>query len=544
MSSYTDSDLSSAVEDVRQGTPLRSASKQYGIPKSTIYGRLNGASPRTEQYQDLQKLSPELEDRLVKWILNQESLGFAPTHHQVRVLAASLIQDPGDRTPLGKKWIGYFLKRHPELQTKLGRRTEWARINAATPANINAFFQLYHTMSWIPPARRYNADEGGLMEGEGTNGLVIGSSECKGRRLVPIKASTSRTWTSIIECVSATGVLLEPTIIFKGATIQDQWFRDSFARSHPTWHTTVSENGWTSNDIAVEWLERVFLPQTDTGDPSDTRLLVLDGHGSHTTDEFITTCFLNNVHLLFLPAHTSHVLQPLDLGCFSSLKAKYRTLVSEFIRRTDGCQLGKRNFLEFYTEARKVGLRKDNILSGWRSTGLWPENRRKPLSSPWVLVPQPAYPAKSSPSIFDDHPTTPKKGRDVKQLLAHKGTSPGSRLIIRKIGKALDIYQAEQIIRDQEVAALKARIEELAPRKRRKVQVNPNERFVTLAEVLSQRGSTTLTNQDIKDEIVVAAEEEEVEIEEEEEDLPSPRRFTRLRSHRYMDLSSDEESSF
>ena len=78
--------------------------------------------------------------------------------------------------------------------------------------------------------------------------------------------------------------------------------------SNTGWEVTFSENGWTSNNIAVEWLEKVFLPQTQPPNPDDARLLIVDGHGSHTSDEFMTICYLNNVHLLFLPAHTSHIL--------------------------------------------------------------------------------------------------------------------------------------------------------------------------------------------------------------------------------------------
>lgn len=35
-------------------------------------------------------------------------------------------------------------------------------------------------------------------------------------------------------------------------------------------------------------------------------------------------CFKHNIHLLFLSAHTSHVLQPLDLSIFSPLRRAYR----------------------------------------------------------------------------------------------------------------------------------------------------------------------------------------------------------------------------
>ena len=228
----------------------------------------------------MQRLSPEQEKHLANWVLRQEALNYAPTHAQVRVIATNVLKRAGDNKPLGKKWTTHFLNRHPELKTKLGRQTDWERINAATLANITRLFDLYKTVSWIPPQRRYNADEGGIVKGQGINGLVIGSSE-QNPNTVPVKTTNTRTWTSIVECISAAGVALDPLVIFKAKSIQDQWFKREFLAQHPSWEVTFSENGWTSNDIAVEWLEKVFLPQTRTGNPDDIRLLIVDGHGSH-----------------------------------------------------------------------------------------------------------------------------------------------------------------------------------------------------------------------------------------------------------------------
>ena len=45
----------------------------------------------------------------------------------------------------------------------------------------------------------------------------------------------------------------------------------------------TSPNGWTDDHIGVEWLERVYLPQTKPADESNARLIILDGHGSHAT---------------------------------------------------------------------------------------------------------------------------------------------------------------------------------------------------------------------------------------------------------------------
>ena len=126
----------------------------------------------------------------------------------------------------------------------------------------------------------------------------------------------------------------------------------------------------------------MFLPQTYTLKP---RLLILDGHDSYETTDFMYLCYQHNIHLLFLPPHTSHVLQPLDLSVFSSLKSHYRTAVGFLALLTDSSPVGKQNFLACYCKARKEALSAQIIKAGWRATGLWPKSMAKPLLSPLLL---------------------------------------------------------------------------------------------------------------------------------------------------------------
>jgi 4-hydroxybenzoate polyprenyltransferase len=283
----------------------------------------------------------------------------------------------------------------------------------------------------------------------------------------------------------------------------------------------------------------VFLPQTEPDDVADARLLIVDGHGSHISDEFMTICYLNNVHLLFLPAHTSHVLQPLDLGYFSSLKTAYRRLVSEYTALTDTTKVGKANFLEFYAKAREIGFREKNIRSGWKATGLYPKSVAKPLGSRWVIVPtQPATP----PPITSDI-STPKRGGDVVKLFAEKNRSPASRLSIRKTAAALNTVAIEITIRDREIKRLRAQLAEAKSRKRRKILQDPNERFASLAQVFTQ------ANQEPQQRVRKARNTKQVEEESSsgsEEELVSTRRSVRDRrpTKRYLerDSSTDEES--
>ena len=65
-------------------------------------------------------------------------------------------------------------------------------------------------------------DGTGILEGLGSNGLVLGNLQ----KIAAIKKQPgSRSWTSMIECISATGQEIQPLVIFKGLTVQQQWFQ-------------------------------------------------------------------------------------------------------------------------------------------------------------------------------------------------------------------------------------------------------------------------------------------------------------------------------
>ena len=517
MPKYTESDIENGIEFVLAGRSLRYAAEASGVPRQTISNRILGRQTKSQTNESRQKLSSGLEKKVVDWILLQERLGYAPTHAQVRGICSRICRSTGEAEDLGKHWMEGFFKRNPEVKTKLGRRIDYQRLNGATPDTINSFFDILETVSHVPPGNIYNTDKAGIMEGMGINGLVVGSSEVNSKA-VYVKGNQSRTWTTFIKCINAAGRALTPLVIFKGASVQQQWFSSEFNKP---WFFTTSENGWTSNEIALEWLQRVFIPETSSADNSEMRVLIVDGHGSHTTEDFMYECFRENIYLLFLPAHSSHVLQPLDLGIFSSLKNAYRKRIGLLAAATDSSPVGKLNFMNCYAGAREEGLAAKNIKSGFYATGIWPRNRRKPLNSVQVVVPgRPKTPPAREPTKPDI--STPKSGREILSLLAGLGTSPGKRLAIRKVAHAMDMKISELVLKDQRINELEMQIEVLKPRKRRKVAQNPNERFVTIEQIIQTRESL-IDRPEIEE---VEEEEDEVEV----VDVPEPeRRSTRIR---------------
>jgi hypothetical protein len=186
----------------------------------------------------------------------------------------------GDPTPLGKKWIHRFFRRSPILKTKKPLNIDSVRVNGATTDIIRPWFQKLQlpAIKAIKPENRWNMDEAGIMEGQGMNGLVVGSAT---QRFVQKKQPGSRSWTSFIEAISATGQKAPPLVIYKGKSVQQQWFPADLDQ-FKSWQFTATENGWTFNETALEWLKKVFIPHTVTRD-LEPRLLIMDGHKSRET---------------------------------------------------------------------------------------------------------------------------------------------------------------------------------------------------------------------------------------------------------------------
>ena len=84
------------------------------------------------------------------------------------------------------------------------------------------------------------------------------------------------------------------------------------------------ENGWTNDFLCTQWFRDIFIPQTkkcniEHGTPDAPILLIYNSHGSHLTDKMLHLAKENNIELFQLPAHTTHHMQPLDVGVFGPL---------------------------------------------------------------------------------------------------------------------------------------------------------------------------------------------------------------------------------
>ena len=83
---------------------------------------------------------------------------------------------------------------------------------------------------------------------------------------------------------------------------------------------SLSENNSTDNKLCMEWIHDCFEPETKHRLHGKYRMLIVDGHASYVSTEFIRFALEHKIVCLYLPAHSTYLLQPLDVGVFGPLK--------------------------------------------------------------------------------------------------------------------------------------------------------------------------------------------------------------------------------
>jgi hypothetical protein len=125
--------------------------------------------------------------------------------------------------------------------------------------------------------------------------------------------------------------------------------------------------------IGIKWLTKLFIPITNMHTKGTHQMLLIDGHRSYLTTQFDQTYTKNNIIPVYIPPHSSHLLQPLDVSCFAVLKQQYRQLVEQRMRLGFN-YIDKHDFLTAFLTAHTMAYKAENIRNGFAATGLVPFN--------------------------------------------------------------------------------------------------------------------------------------------------------------------------
>ncbi|CAK1588494.1 unnamed protein product [Parnassius mnemosyne] len=333
---------------IKDNWSVYKASKEYGIPWSTL--RRHIATHGGESF-DLPKLGRP-------FTLDSDLEFQAGKDHQFN----------DAKRKAGPYWWWSFKERYG-LSLHTPEKLAACRAVTANRQNIDDFYKkLLDVVIELDilqkPERIYNCDETGVT-------FVVKPSKIvtqTGKKVIYSRTFAEKGVTqTVLGCCSASGASVPPLIIFKGVRMVND-----LANGAPEGSIVrLSKNGWINSELFLEWMHHfeAHIP------PARPVLLIMDSHSTHVSQDVIDFATKNGIHLFTFPSHTSHLLQPLDVSVYKSLKNAWAKVLNDYKLQHPTSAPTRLDFCRLLTPAYEHAFQPSIIMNGFRKTGIAPFDR-------------------------------------------------------------------------------------------------------------------------------------------------------------------------
>lgn len=442
--------------------------KEHQVDRKTLTRRLGGGSSKTTQPAANRRLTAVQESALKSYVRDLEWIGGACSVHQLESAANYFLNkgrnlgglDESEVEPLtvGSTWTTRFLQRNPDCHLIKQYPMEPGRMVAEDRGNIEFFYnQLEKVIEDVPDSDLWNMDESGFQIGMGGDRNVVSIEYSKRKHY--LASQGDKELVTITECINAAGDVIPPML-----TISGKLFNASLVRNdlHPDTLLTLSDAAFINDILVLQWFEH-FVRLTRKMTKGTKRVLIMDGQSCHATAEVIDLCNDSNITLLSLPLHTTHLLQPLDLGVFGPYKHFHKKAVNDAAAM--GVTFRKAHFFGGLEDVRKQTFKRNTVKGGWRMSGIRPFkpslvldeiDRRAGLEV--TRAPSPPLSIPSSPIIqptpIRQPPKTPSTLKELQDLADYlQGPAYEQRDVSPSPGKMMKgalalAFEKEQLLED------------------------------------------------------------------------------------------------
>jgi len=437
---YTEEDLQSAINLVKNGSGYRDAANQYGIPWKTLWNKVKG---RHQMKAGGQTILSEVEERhFVDVLLAAAEFGSPLTSFDVRILVKRYLERMGrtvrkfrDNMP-GGDWVLNFLDRHKHrLSQRSCQNIKRARAEKNEEEINEYFLNLRESIENVPPNNILNFDETNLSDDPGSTKCIFR----RGMKYPERVLNTSKASISVMFAITGTGEVLPPYTVYKAERMYDQWTiggpkNARYNRSKSGWFDSFSFEDWFTT-IVVPWAKKT----------AGTKVIIGDNLSSHLNVNIIVECQRNNIRFVFLPKNATHLTQPLDVAYYGPLKRIWRNILLNYkIQNPRDQTLNKVSFPPLLKSLmQQLDLTNKKTIEGaFRGTGIIPLNPQEVLKRLPSTRAEQHVPENVSSSLLDylketRSPLTQKQPRQAKKAL---NIAPGKSVAFEDIcpGSSLD----------------------------------------------------------------------------------------------------------
>lgn len=395
---YSQESVEDALRDVvLRHMSFRQAAERHNVPYVTIYRRYRGLNPHNIGAPPV--LSKTEEKHIVNALLVAANFGYPMTERDLALFVQGFLNRKGiniarfhNNMP-GPDWRESFLKRNPELSVRMSENMKRSRAEVTLATLSGYFAELHRSMEGCPPENIINYDESNLTDDPGKQRVIVRRGVKHARR----KIDFSKSSTSIMFCVAADGTALPPYVVYKSSHLYHEWITGGPRGAH----YNRSKNGWFDSQIFEDWFFKIPYPYLRR--LGGKKIMIGDNLSSHLSINVIKKCEEANIEFKFLPPHSTHLCQPLDVSYFRPLKAIWRKRLTEWKLKNKGV-LPKSVFPSLLKKALDSLQQKSetNIKAGFKATGIYPPNKNEVFK----LLPQTA-------EVADEHAAITQSFMDI-----------------------------------------------------------------------------------------------------------------------------------
>ena len=239
---------------------------------------------------------------------------------------------------VSKKTIHRLVKEHPELSPGVAMPMERMRAEVTREELVQFYDQLRVIVDGVLPESVVNLDEVGFSRrARGSPLPCVIPSQLQESKIEYVPQDELDSTTTLLAAVTLAGEALLPYIVTPVKSLPNEFLTQA------TWMgrdcvLDFSSSGFANGRVINQWYEKVFRPwcerhRRNIDNPHAPIVLICDGFSGHTNDDLKAMAATDNVRLMFLPAHSSHLTQALDKFVFAIMKRDYNVIDSQVADR-------------------------------------------------------------------------------------------------------------------------------------------------------------------------------------------------------------------
>lgn len=318
---YSEQQLLSALEAVKNGSSQFAAAKKFEIPRSTLFNKVHGKTEMGKKPGPSTVLLAEEERIIEKWMFGLATRGFPVTKRQL-LRSIQLYLDINNRKTIftnnlpGRKWYNAFRKRHPKISERISQNLTISRAAVSVDkirswhVEILKYCEEHNLMDALnDPSRVFNMDEKGFILTPSKEVVLVQRGD---------KAVYNRSKNDEKECItallggSADGKMTPPMIIHSFKRMPSA----ILANNPEKWSVGISDSGWQTQHTFHDYMTNIFYKWLLEEKIQLPVIVFIDGHKSHVSLTLSDFCAAHKVELIALYPNSTHLTQPMDVGVF------------------------------------------------------------------------------------------------------------------------------------------------------------------------------------------------------------------------------------